>query len=463
MRALRFSSPEETPPAHASFLPLLPVNERLVPGYDGFGHSLFRLRRFKPSRVWTKHRRVFHDGHHYKVGFTVRSSFLSFTILFTALVILLYAYLGRRLFSFGWPHSRWGWWFLAVLFFFSYLMPFFLFWRTRQPSQVAAPDLLFWVVYLSMSLVSEILTVVVLRDLLFLLAKGGAWASPATLGAWPGALETSLVSRLLLSIALLLTALGLFQAHRAPAIKRVEISIAGLPEAFDGYKVALLSDLHVGPTIKKPFVAQAVSIVNSLQPDLVALPGDVPDGTASSLGGDVSPLAEMKAKDGLFYTTGNHEYYWGADAWISKMRELGWTVLNNEHRIIQRGSSSLVVAGITDSTAVHMDPPNAPNGIQALEGTPTNTVVLWLSHQPRGVRQVAHLRNGLMLSGHTHDGQFFPWTLALKLFEPYEKGLYRVGDVDLYVTPGTGYWGPPNRLGTRSEITLLTLRSAQAK
>jgi hypothetical protein len=377
--------------------------------------------------------------------------------MYTALVVLLYTYLSRRLFSFGWPSGRSGWWWLAIPFLFSYLMPFLLFLRTLHSSR-DLPDLLFWAVYLSMSFINSILTVVAIRDLLFLLAKGGSLVAPVWMGAWPGALESAFISRLLLSAALLLTAVGLYESHRTPRVHEVEIQVPRLPTEFDGYRVVLLSDLHIGPTIKGPFVARVVDIVNNLHPDMAVLPGDVADGAASKLDVETSPLADVKAKDGCFYTTGNHEYYWGAQAWVARLQQLGWTPLINENRIIHRGVASLVVAGIPDFSAIHMDPTHAPNEPLALQGAPEDAPVLWLSHQPTAVRDVAHLRNGVMLSGHTHGGQCFPWNLVLGFFQPYEKGLYRVGEVSLYVTPGVGYWGPPNRLGVPSEITLITLR-----
>lgn len=390
----------------------------------------------------------------------MRPSFLSFAIIFTALVGFFYAYLGRRLFSFGWPAGRWGWGLLAVPFLLTYLMPFLMFARTRLSAQ-SQPDLLFWGIYLSMSFISELLTVVVLRDLLWLIVQGGSLAAPNIMGAWSGALESALVSRLLVAAALLLTAIGLFQAHRPPLVKEVDVSVPGLSSSFDGYRIALLSDLHVGPTIKKPFVSKVVSIINGLHPDLVAFPGDVPECSATDAGEDAAPLSDVVAQDGRFYTTGNHEYYWGAQAWVEKMRQLGWTALMNEHRVVRRGDNSLVVAGIPDNTAIQMDPTHAPDAVKALEGAPSGVPILWLAHQPIEVRNLAHLGKGLMLSGHTHGGQFFPWTWMLQFFQPYELGLYQVGDVTLYVTPGTGYWGPPNRLGTRSEITLVILRATQ--
>jgi len=391
----------------------------------------------------------------------LRSAFISFTIIYTALVLLLYAYLSKRLFSYGWPTGSSGRLGLAIPFLFAYLMPFFLLLRTTRPHHVT-PDLVFWLTFLSMSFLGVLLTLVVLRDLGWLMVKLGAFLAPSWLATFPAALESSWATKTLLLLALVLTPLGFLESHRTPRVKTLEVPLAGLAPAMDGYRVVLLSALHVGPTIKRPFVTRVVERVNSLNPDLVAFPGDVCDGNPRNLDVHLQPLRDIKSRDGLYYTTGNHEYYWGAADWVDKMRSLGWTPLLNEHRVVRRDGSGLVIAGLTDLAALRMDREHSPDERKALEGSPQGMPVLWLSHQPNMVNDVARLGPSLMLSGHTHGGQCFPWNLLLGFFQPYERGLYHVGDTTLYVSTGTGYWGPPNRLGVPSEITLIVLRSKEA-
>jgi hypothetical protein len=261
--------------------------------------------------------------------------------------------------------------------------------------------------------------------------------------------------------ALVLTVWGYVEAHRIPCIRTVEVAIADLPASFDGYKVVLISDLHIGPTIGRTFLGRVKDAVNSLQPDMVLLPGDLADGIPEALRDRMAALSEIQARDGRFYTTGNHEYYWGAPEWIAEMQRLGWTTLINAHRVVEHPDGPLVVAGVTDPTAFRMTPLDAPNFLKALSGAPRGAPVLWLAHQPAAAFEAAPLAPGLMVSAHTHGGQCFPWNLLIHVFQPFVQGLYRVTDdgrFSIYVNPGTGYWGPPNRLGVRSEITLLILR-----
>jgi hypothetical protein len=336
---------------------------------------------------------------------------------------------------------------LALPFLLVLTMPFLFYLRSRNPAH-AAPDAVFIVVYLAMSFMSALLTVTVLRDLGIL---------------FPGteALKSAGATKLLLAAALVLTGWGYFEAYRPPGVKRLEVRVPGLPAAFDGYRVVLMSDLHVGPTLDRSFIERVVNITNTLEADLVAMPGDIADGQPERLRAETAPLSEVRAKDGRFFVTGNHEYYWNGPAWISEMARLGWTPLVNENRIVRRGDSVLVVAGVTDPTAFRMTPSDAPNFRRALSNAPENPTVLWLAHQPAAAAEAAPLSRGLMVSGHTHGGQFFPWNLAIHLFHRRPRGLYTVGpegNFALYVTPGTGHWGPPNRLGVPAEITLRILR-----
>jgi predicted MPP superfamily phosphohydrolase len=256
----------------------------------------------------------------------------------------------------------------------------------------------------------------------------------------------------ILAGAALMTVVGVVQA-RHPRVVRVTVPIRDLPPDLEGLRIVQLSDLHVGPTIRRPFVESVVDVTNALEPDLVAVTGDVADGLVPDLREHVAPLARLSAPLGSFFVTGNHEYYWDARGWIRELERLGLTPLSNEHRVLKRGSARLLLAGITD-LSVDADPH------AALAGAPESDVRVLLAHQPRSVYAARAAGFDLQLSGHTHGGQFFPFNLLVRIFQPFVAGLHRLEEMWLYVSRGTGYWGPPLRLGAPSEITLLELKPA---
>ncbi|MFH1465207.1 MAG: metallophosphoesterase [Pseudomonadota bacterium] len=262
-----------------------------------------------------------------------------------------------------------------------------------------------------------------------------------------------------LGAALFLTLGAVISDRAAPRVVPITITRPGLPADLEGLRIALISDLHVGPTARRAFVAGVVEQVNALQPDLIACTGDLADGSVSALAAEVAPLAALQAPLGVWFVTGNHEYFSGAEGWLAEVERLGMVPLINEHRALTRGEARLLVAGVPDHTAGRMLPGHSPDARAALAGAPAADFTLMLAHQPRDAQACADAGADLVLAGHTHGGQFFPWTALIRLIEPWIAGRYRLGGTDLYVTPGTGTGGPPMRLGTRKEITLITLRS----
>jgi predicted MPP superfamily phosphohydrolase len=258
-------------------------------------------------------------------------------------------------------------------------------------------------------------------------------------------------------LALLISFLGYLNARRRAPVKTVEVPIAGLPEPLQGFSIAQITDIHVGATIKRDYVERIVDAVNALDADMVAVTGDVVDGSVSRLSPHTEPLGRLSARHGTFFVTGNHEYYSGAHAWIAEMRRLGLSVLLNEHVVLDHDGAAVVVAGVTDLSAHHFDPAHRTDPIRAVAGAPDDAIKVLLAHQPRSALVAQKAGYHLQLSGHTHGGQFFPWNYVVKLFEPFSTGLYRIGELWLYVSRGTGYWGPPKRLGAPSEITHLRL------
>ena len=273
------------------------------------------------------------------------------------------------------------------------------------------------------------------------------------------------------------TTYGIYEARRKPGIVNISIPIAELPKDFVGFKIVQITDIHAGLTVKRNWIETIVEEVNNLNPDLIALTGDIVDGSTSHLREDVAPLGELHAHYGKFFVTGNHEYYSGVENWIKEFTRFGYDVLINEHRNIQRNDSAIVLAGVTDYTGGRFLPSHKSNPKISIQDVPSDLVKILLAHQPRTIRDSETLGFNLMLSGHTHGGQFFPWNLVAALGQPYISGLHKHlivptstntiesdervnnsgNEMWVYVSKGTGYWGPPVRLGARSEITVITL------
>lgn len=327
-----------------------------------------------------------------------------------------------------------------------------------------------WVGLISMGWFSSMFVLTVARDAGLLIA----WLASALGGLqvrWDAGLPWSALA--VLALATGTTLIGFINARRTASVKRVDIPIRGLPTALEGFTIAQLSDIHVGPTIKSAYIQRIVDAVNRLGADAIAITGDLVDGSVAELREHIAPLAGLRARHGTFVVTGNHEYYAGAHAWIDELRRLGLKVLLNEHVVLQtrnvRGAqndeelfeSQLVLAGVTDYTAGHFDAAHQSDPHLALFDAPplVHTRVL-LAHQPRSAPLAAQAGYQLQLSGHTHGGQFFPWNLFVPMQQPFTAGLHRLHDMWIYVSRGTGYWGPPKRFGAPSEITLLTLVTA---
>ena len=320
--------------------------------------------------------------------------------------------------------------------------------RLPQP----AADRLTWAGMLCMGLFSSLLVLTFLRDLLLL---GFDLAGVATN---PVGMETAVAVPL---AALALTALGFVNARRTARVVRVEVPLAGLPGALEGLRIVQISDIHVGPTIKQEYLQAIVDRVNALAPDVVAITGDLVDGSVAELASHVAPLAALRARHGVFFVTGNHEYYSGVHGWVEELRRLGIRVLHNEHVVLREGEAALVLAGVPDYTGHHFDPGHRSDPAQALAGAPADAPRVLLAHQPRTAPAAAQAGFDLQLSGHTHGGQFLPWRFFVPLQQPYTAGLHQLGRLQIYVSRGTGYWGPPKRLGAPSEIAELRLsRSA---
>jgi len=341
----------------------------------------------------------------------------------------------------------------------SVLLPMGL--LAHRVARGALADRLAWVGLLCMGLFSSLLVLTALRDVLL----AAVWAA-AALGWSPAqALLPGLRAGSALVVpmaALLVTVLGFWNARRTARVVRVDVPVAALPAALDGFTVAQITDIHVGPTIKQHYLQAIVRKVNALEADMVAITGDLVDGKVHELADHVAPLAQLRSRHGSFFVTGNHEYYSGAHAWMAELRRLGVRVLMNEHVVLQQNQAAVVLAGVADFHADRFDPSHRSDPHAAIAGAPLDAGVrLLLAHQPRSAFEAAKAGFDLQLSGHTHGGQFWPWNLFVPLQQPFTAGLRRLQDLWVYTSRGTGYWGPPKRFGAPSEITLLRLVAAQ--
>lgn len=262
-------------------------------------------------------------------------------------------------------------------------------------------------------------------------------------------------------LATLFTAVGFVTARSRASIRSVDIPIANLPAALHGFTIAQITDIHIGTTIRGRHLDAIVDAVNGLNVDMIAVTGDLVDGSVAELGAHTQPLSRLSARHGTFFVTGNHEYYSGAHSWIAEIERLGLRVLMNEHVVLQHEGSEVVVASVTDYNAGHFDESHESDPVAAIVGAPAGAGVnLLLAHQPRSAFAARAAGYHLQLSGHTHGGQFLPWNFFVRLQQPFTAGLHRLDELWVYVSRGTGYWGPPKRLGAPSEITRLTLVTA---
>jgi predicted MPP superfamily phosphohydrolase len=267
-------------------------------------------------------------------------------------------------------------------------------------------------------------------------------------------------AQFVLALAPLVTALGFFLARRTAPVVTVEIPVAGLAPALEGFTIAQISDLHVGPTIRREYVERVVERVNRIGADMVAITGDIVDGSVAELASHTEPLGGLTSRHGTYVVTGNHEYYSGAHSWIRELRRLGAHVLLNEHVVLEHHGARVTIAGVTDYSAHHFDRSHASDPHGAAAGAPEGVVKILLAHQPRSGARAADAGYQLQLSGHTHGGQFWPWNFFVRLQQPFTAGLERIGQMWIYISRGTGYWGPPQRFGAPSEITRIRLVKA---
>jgi len=262
-------------------------------------------------------------------------------------------------------------------------------------------------------------------------------------------------------IVFLATAFAIWWGLTRLVVRRIDIPVSGLPPEMDGFTILHLSDLHLDLVHGRDWLQGVVDRANALAPDLIAITGDLAEGTVLQLGEEAEPVRELRAPHGVFFVTGNHEYFHDLGSWLSYLGEAGIRVLRNERVPVGPGNGGFDLAGVDDHDGGRLAPGHGPDLEKALAGRDPHRPVVLLAHQPRIIRDAARLKVDLVLSGHTHGGQIWPFSYLVYLQQPYVKGLVEEGGTRLYLSSGTGFWGPPMRLGTTAEMALITLRAGE--
>lgn len=379
-----------------------------------------------------------------------RSSFFTRAIF---IGVMLHVYVGLRIvpeLPVGTPVKIVG---VCALICSCFLIPLSM--LVRRFDHRPSLDRIAWIGLVDMGLFSSLLVFTILRDVVL--------ASALTIDAlWPGLIlldrwRTDTAAGVV-GLAILSTLIGFVNARRRAKVVSVDVPIEQLPAELDGLTIVQISDIHVGPTIKARYVDAIVDAVNRLDADIIAVTGDIVDGSVAQLAGHTRPLGRLTARYGAYLVTGNHEYYSGATQWIAEFERLGLRVLLNEHIVLEHNGAKFIVAGVTDFSAGQFDETHRSDPAAALDNAPRDIgIKLLLAHQPRSALAAAEVGYTLQLSGHTHGGQFFPWNFFVRLQQPFTAGLAKLDSLWIYTSRGTGYWGPPKRLGAPSEITRLRL------
>jgi len=383
-----------------------------------------------------------------------RSGFLAPFLTALGLFALLHVYVAHRLFvapALPPVLAIIGCALLAVL---VVLVPVGFFFSRKDrgwPSRVFPPLAIGW-----LGASAVLLTVTAVTDLGRLLYD--------LLHGWPGAVASLHQARLQAGVITLGTAVlvpfAMWTARGRLVLSRVRVPLEKLTPGVAGLRIVQISDLHIGDRLGEEFLRRVVDRVNALRPDVVAITGDLVDGPAHVVEGALKPLADLVAPHGVYFVTGNHEYYWGGRESVQMVEALGLTVLHNEHRVVQREGGAVVIGGIPDLHGGRFlaDHESRPDLVFA--GAPEGAPRVLLAHQPRAVIRAAPHGVDLMLTGHTHGGQIFPFHFFVRLQQPVVRGLRRLLGVWVYAHRGTGFWGPPMRLFSTPEIAEITLTPA---
>jgi predicted MPP superfamily phosphohydrolase len=363
-------------------------------------------------------------------------------------MLTLYAYANLRL-----TDSLYQALLLAIPFFCLWLVPF-LYWVGGKERGAPIDYVIQFLGYLSMGFVNFLIISLVATDFIIILSNLLNFTS------WHHSLSNYQAS-IVLSLTVVILLSGILIARRGPSLHEVEVRFPDLPHDLEGYRIVQITDLHIGVTLKKHYVENVVKMTKSLIPDLIVLTGDIVDGSVEELAEDAAPLSELAQIQKTYLALGNHDYYSGASQWTEHFQKLGMKVLLNSHEIISHGTSKILIGGVTDpaSSAFGHERPDAMKAIKGISQEVDLRILL--AHNPKLVPLGEKAGFNLQLSGHTHAGQFIPWTYIVRaVHSPHYWGLSKMKEMWVYVSAGTGTWGPPIRFGSEPELTLLRFKKS---
>ncbi|MGE3610595.1 MAG: metallophosphoesterase [Bacteriovoracaceae bacterium] len=380
----------------------------------------------------------------------MKKFFSPFVLILTALIFSVYYYAKIRMANTSLESLM-----LAIPFLLIWLTPI-IYWIGNRDSENKIDHWVHLLSYLSMGFVNFLIIFLLATDALLLITD----------------LSQQLIvhdfilrhdGKIVLTFSILALLIGHSNAKFGPNLKKIQIKFPNLHPDLVGFKIIQISDLHIGPTLKKDYVQKVVNQTIALKPDAIVLTGDIVDGPLEKLKVDASPLIEL-GKMGAYFSLGNHDYYSGYQEWLNFFRESGFITLINSHDIITKGHARLMMAGVTDPAAkiFQHEGPSPEKAIKnSIHSKNDNAdFKILLAHNPKVASLASAVGFHLQLSGHTHAGQFFPWTLVVKLVHsPHYWGLSKENEMQVYVSAGTGTWGPPIRFGSEPELTLIELTS----
>jgi predicted MPP superfamily phosphohydrolase len=382
--------------------------------------------------------------------------------LFRAIIIVLFCgiffYVSHQLLRFtgvGLPVVLGVLAFLVFIFGLVLAMPLYLMVESKKEHK-PWHDSLLTASHFALAYVNFLGTLVILRDVFafltnYIFSPKFEWMQADALYG-PDALGLMLVLPFLMILA------GTIIVRVGPRLTKIEVKSARLPRAFDGLRILHITDLHIGTSLPLTFVQKLVKLTQDVKADLVVYTGDIIDGHIVRHLNELELLRSVPAPLGNFYVTGNHEYYWQGDQALAAFRSIKFNVLVNEVFNIERAGEFLQIVGTPDPAAKGFGL-EGPDFDKVKNDFIGSSFKVLLAHQPFQAPQADAIGIDLQLSGHTHGGQFFPWNFLIGFFQKYPKGLYKVGNLSLYVNQGTGYWGPSLRMGTYCEVTEITLRA----
>lgn len=268
---------------------------------------------------------------------------------------------------------------------------------------------------------------------------------------------------LVIAVVVPVTVSAVASALAKPMVHQVRVGLERWPEGLRPLRIVQISDIHIGVLLGRDFARWLTDEVNRLQPDLIAVTGDLVDGTVEHLRDRVAPFADLRAPLGVYFVTGNHDHYSGGRDWVAEIERLGLTTLRNRHVELELDGRRIVLAGVDDHRGGFMPGDGGEDLDAALEGTDDDRPLILLAHDPSTFREASRRHVDLQISGHTHGGQIWPFHYLVRLAQPWVSGLHRdPGGSTIWVSRGTGFWGPPMRLGARAEITNLSIGSPLA-